>query len=131
MLILHIDTEKLRAAVTSAKRTNEAIDEAVKLLNQVVEHNDWKCVERIQINENTTLNLQMAQEIQKKAAAFYSAVDQASAKFDEVEQRSITAGNSVDEPISQIVNVIPGTIRGAGAALSIASFETIKDSLEG
>ena len=131
MAYLDIDTEKLRAGVTSAKRTKEAITEAVKLLNQIETHDDWICVERTKINKSMEENCKTAEDIQNASAAFYNAIDQASLKFDEEEQKSISRTNQLDEWLGQIISVVPG-IAGAGAgSLAIASFDTIKNSLEG
>lgn len=130
MSILVIDTDALRDAVTTAKQTNDAITEACTLLNQVVIHNDWECSERTQINANTMANRQTAQEIQDHTSAFYQAITQASAQFDEVEQNNITRVNGVEGILSQIVSVVPG-ITGGIDSPAISAFTDMKDSLEG
>lgn len=129
MAYLDIDTDILRSAVTTAKQTNEAITEAYNILNQVVVHNDWECIERTQLNEKTVANREEAREIQNNSSAFYSAIEKASVQFDEVEQRNISRVNRVEELLSQILSVVPG-ITGDGAP-AITSFDSIKDSLEG
>lgn len=127
MNILDIDTEILREGVRTAKQTNDAITEACEKLNQVVIHNDWHCQERVQINENTVMNRETAREIQENSAAFYNAIEQSSAQFDEVEQQNIGMVNKVDGLLAQIVSVVPGITASAPA---ITSFDNIKDSLE-
>lgn len=124
MAILDIDTEILRAAVTSAEQTNAAISEALNFLNQVVIHNDWQCQERYKINENTMINRQTAQEIQNRSTAFYQAVKQSSIEFDEVEKVMVSKTNSVDGMISRIVSVVPGmTGAVSGAIMEFPDFE--------
>ena len=51
--IVDIDTEELKRAAAIARRANEAITEAMNLLNRIVVHNDWECAERDAINDNT------------------------------------------------------------------------------
>lgn len=130
MAYLDIDTDVLRQSAAMAKHTNEAITEACTLLNQVVVHNDWHCQERTKINENTVTNRQEAQKLQGYAEAFYQAVAQASAQFDEKEQSMISRVNQVEELLSQILSVVQGISGGVGSAPSLVSFDSIRKSLE-
>ncbi len=118
MIIVDIDTMKLRSAVGTAQQTNDSISEALSLLNQVVIHNDWQCKERYKINENTMANRQKAQEIQNNTSSFYQAIKQASERFDEREQSIQHWTNQVDGPISEIVNVVPGGISGIAGGIA-------------
>ncbi len=131
-VILKLDTDLLRSTVSVAQQTNEAITEAANLLNQVVIHNDWECVERTQINNNTLANKQTAKDIQDKTSAFYNAISTASSRFDEAEQNTVSRGNSLDEIIGTVVNVVPGISAGsaAGSSINIADFSNLSGSLE-
>ena len=111
MAFLNVDTDLLRSSVSVAERTNDLISDAATLLNQVVVHNDWVCSERNQINSYTIENRETAQKIEGKASSFYSAVKNASARFDAAEQEMRQRTNTVDEPIGRITNVVPGTIQ--------------------
>lgn len=128
MAYLDIDTDTFRSLVTTAKQTNDAISEALSLLNQVVIHNDWQCRERDQINKNTEENRSRAQTIQEYTSRFYDAIEKASAKFDETEQNNITKMNQVDSLLGEILSVVPGISAGANAP-AMVSFENLKDSL--
>lgn len=108
MAILDIDTDILRQSVATAKRTNDAITEAMNLLNQVVIHNDWKCQERVRINDHTVENRTLAQTIQGWSSNFYNAIEQTSQLFDESEQEAIRETNSLDEVIGRIAKVDVG-----------------------
>lgn len=129
MAILELDTDLLRQSVATAKQTNDAISEACTLLNQVVVHQDWKCQERTKINENTVANRQMAQQIQSHTASFYQAISQASNRFDEVEQNTISYVNQVESLLAQIMTVVQG-IGGGVSQPAISAFDTIRESLE-
>ena len=110
MAFLNVDTDLLRSSVSVAERTNDAISEAATLLNQVVVHNDWVCSERNQINSYTLENRETAQKIEGYASSFYNAVKNASARFDAAEQEMRQRTNTVDDPISRIISVVPGNM---------------------
>lgn len=110
MAFLNVDTDLLRSSVSVAEKTNDAISEAATLLNQVVVHNDWECSERNQINSYTMENRETAQKIEGYASSFYNAVKNASARFDTAEQEMRQKTNTVDDPISRIVSVVPGNM---------------------
>lgn len=136
MAILEIDTDILRQTVSTAKQTNDAITEALNLLNQVVIHNDWKCIERNTINNHTIENRTQAQTIQGWSSGFYGAIEQSSNLFDEAEQFSISQTNTLDDIIGQIATIVPGsfTAASAGSAVSNAGavvFNDVKESLGG
>lgn len=132
MANLDIDTEVLRGIVTIAEQTNVAITEASNLLNQVVIHNDWACIERYQINEYTMANRQTIQKLQDNSASFYRAIKQSSACFDEEEQKNISRTNQVEGILSQIYDIVPGITGGIeGTEVAISAFDDIKSSLEG
>ena len=134
MSILTLDTDLLRSTVQIAETTNDAITEAVNLLNQVVIHNDWECVERDELNNYTLANRQTARDIQDKTASFYNAIKTASAKFDEAERNTIANGNSLDEVISRIANVVPGINQAASSSsgddISIVNFDQMSQSMK-
>lgn len=108
MAFLDIDTDVLRQTVSMAKRTNDAITEAMNYLNQVVIHNDWMCKERYTINDHTVENRTLAQTIQGWSSNFYSAIDNASQLFDDTEKAAITEMDTLDEAIGRIPRVDVG-----------------------
>lgn len=132
MAILDINTDILRQSVSTAKQTNDAISEALNLLNQVVIHNDWKCQERDTINNHTIENRTKAQTIQGWSSSFYSAIEQSSQLFDESEQQSIRDTNWIDDAVAGITNVVPGGFSALGSAVASAvPFQNVKNTLEG
>lgn len=136
MAFLNVDTDLLRSSVSVAERTNDLISDAATLLNQVVVHNDWVCSERNQINSYTIENRETAQKIEGYASSFYSAVKNASARFDAAEQEMRQRTNTVDEPIGRITNVVPGAIQevtqsGAGATpICMSAFSGLAKGVE-
>ena len=106
MAVLDIDTDVLRQTVSTAKRTNDAITDAMNYLNQVVVHNDWMCKERYTINDHTVENRTLAQTIQGWSSSFYSAIDNASQLFDE--NAEIRRSAKRDEAIGRIPRVDVG-----------------------
>ena len=119
MAILDINTDVLRQSVSTAKRTNDAITDAMNYLNQVVIHNDWMCKERYRINDHTVENSTLAQTIQSWSSGFYNAIENASQLFDETEQEAIRETNTLDELIGRIPRV------DAGGFTEITSFPDI------
>ena len=122
MAILELDTDQLRSAVSAAEKANSELTEAMNFLNQVVEHNDWVCPERDQLNENTRNNKQTAGTIQENSNSFYNAIKTSSERFDEVEKGNITRTNNVDNLIAAIVNVVRGSFSTGGSAPAIGTF---------
>ena len=116
MAILEMDTDALRAAVGTAKAASDAISSAMELLNRITVHNDWECKERDAINQYTLDNRAKIGQMNEAANAFYGAVEFAAARFEEEEQKQISAQQGVDEVLAQISNVVPGGSLGGSIA---------------
>ena len=122
MPILEMDTDALRSAVGTAKAASDAISSAMELLNRITVHNDWECRERDAINNFTLENRQKIGQMNEAANAFYGAVEFAASRFEEEEQKQISAQQGVDEVLAQISNVVPG---GLGGGISIGAFQSL------
>ena len=103
--VLHIDTDLLKQAALAAKRANDNITQAMTLINQVTEHNDWQCSRRDQINEYARNNRAYIGKLQADAESFYNAVQTVSDRFVEREQQAANRSNSIDEKIGDIMSV--------------------------
>ncbi len=132
---LEIDTDELRSAATTADQTNSQITEALNMLNKIVVHNDWVCVERDAINNNTIEYQSRIAQIQAKSTNFYNAIKSSSDMFDQEEQNQITSTNGVDELIAGILNVVPRSISGeseaAASGISIVNFDNVSSTMSG
>lgn len=134
MAILEIDTDVLRQTVSMARHTNDAITDALNLLNQVVIHEEWNVDERRVLNQYTLDNRATAKNLQQNSTSFYHAIEQTSQLFLEAEQESIREINTLEPLISSIASVIPGIpisaglgAKGAGAVI----FNNVKSALGG
>lgn len=132
---LEIDTDELRSAVVTADQTNSQITEAMNRLNEIVVHNDWVCVERDAINNNTVNYQRIIGQIQANSTSFYHAIKSSSDMFDQEEQNQITSTNGVDELIAGILNVVPRSIssesEAAGSGISIVNFDGVSGAMSG
>ena len=131
MPLIDLDTDQLRGAVSTAEVTNEAISEAVDLLERIVIHNDWICKERDAINNNTRANQQTSRVIQERSAAFYKAIKFASDLFDETEQADVAKLNRVDEAIARVATVTQGSFGDTGSGPAIVDFGSMSSSISG
>ncbi len=137
MAILNIDTDVLRSSVRVAEQANSAITDAASLLNAITVHEDWVCRERDRIKEMTLDNRQKSQQIQQRAASFYSAIKNASERFDATESDNCSRMNGVDDIISKISTVVPKISESvfggaaAGADIDIINFQNLSRTLEG
>ena len=123
MVDLQLDTDILRSAVSSAQNASEMINDAMILLNSIAIHDDWECKERNTITNYTLQNRAKIGEIDEKARVFYDRINQAANRFEEEEQRQITAQESVESIIAQIHNVAVG---GSSGGISIAKYPNLK-----
>lgn len=136
--LLQVDTDLLRQAVQIASQANDAITNAMNIINRVTEHNDWICSERDTINEYARKNRQDIGILQNKASNFYTAIKTSSEKFDAKEKDLVNKSNKMDDIISKaIVKVTPissttSTTSGAATGkVEISDFSSISSSLAG
>lgn len=137
--VLHIDTDLLKQTALAAKRANDNISQAMSLINQVTEHNDWQCSRRNQINEYARNNRADIGKLQADAESFYNAVQTVSDRFVEREQQAANNSNPIDEIISRVMSVAPSIISSAttgvppavSGSIGLTGFSNIDSSLSG
>ncbi len=134
---LQIDTDLLRQVVQIASQANDAITNAMNIINRVTEHNDWICSERETINEYARRNRQDIGVLQSNANNFYQAVKTSSEKFDSKEQELVQISNKIDDIIGKaIVKVNPispvssSTVGSASATIGLSDLQSVASSLE-
>ena len=118
-MIISVDTEKMNTMATMAQNINTNIDDAVVALVPVVEHNDWNCKERDQINEGIVAVKNYVRGLQETIDAFSSQVRQIAMLFDAFEagipnkyqhlDALLGSAFSVECPV-QSNNVTPGGV---------------------
>ena len=114
--ILQLDTELLKQAAAAAKTANDAITQAMNLINQVTEHQDWVCSKRDVINEYARNNRAAIGTLQESANSFYAAVQNAADRFVDKEQEIANHSNKLDEIISSVIVKVPGISGAIGSA---------------
>lgn len=158
--MLSIDTERLKEVTMAAQAAMNAVDHAAGLLNQVIEHDDWGCKERVIINQYIQENRQQIKRLQENSANYCQVLLQVldelvaeeqgiSRMFAEVEtllSRALTisgTGTAAVSPggISSIVADISNTDKGysenmAGGAdlegdIGVADFQELLHGIEG
>ena len=104
---IDLDTDELRNVVSTARRLNDSLTEAMELLNRVVTHNDWACPERFAINDNTTANRSRINQLQSNSSSFYNNISYALEQFQALEQEINHRFDEVDGPIGQFLSLVP------------------------
>ena len=131
---LQINTELLTQSAEAARNANEAITQAMNLINQVTEHQDWVCSKRDAINDYARSNREAIGILQQNANSFYGAVKMSADRFAEKEQKISNRSNKLDEIISSVIVKVPpigGGIGSATGSVGISSMQDIGSSLGG
>lgn len=109
--MISIDTDVMRQLVSTAANANNAIDDAVEVLNQITVHNDWACKERKVINEYTIKNKQLIKEIQENSSCFLNILSSVASEFDGAEKTIIDLFQDIESVIAGVLgSVIWGAI---------------------
>lgn len=104
-----IDTGLLRQLAGTAKSSNDEISEAANLLYQITTHNNWGCLERIQINDFTRDNKNKMRQVQEAGNRFYQTIVSVSNDFEKLEKQFPSMFSSVDSALGTILSVsLPG-----------------------
>lgn len=134
-LEINIDTDSLKLAANTAKKANDNISQAMNLISQVTEHNDWQCARRDQINEFARNNRTAIGKLQSDAESFYNALQIVADRFVEREQDVAKQSNSIDELLQKTISLVPSIAKSAASgaasgAVSISSLPDMGSSLE-
>ena len=96
----------MRNLVAAATTANDAITDAMELLNRISNHNDWACKEKDAINEYSVKNKTRARQLQENASAFLHAVTAATNEFEATENSISDMFSSVESILSDILSVV-------------------------
>ena len=125
MPFIQLDTDQLRSAVSAAKSANQAIEEAMELLNKNIQTTEWDVGNMTaQLRAQTAQNRRDIQQMSENAEGFYHAIETAAQRFEETEQANIQRQQGVDGLISSVASTVVG-----GAGIPIASFGSISGAL--
>ena len=134
-LEINIDTDSLKLAANTAKKANDNISQAMNLISQVTEHNDWQCARRDQINEFARNNRTAIGKLQSDAESFYNALQIVADRFVEREQEVAKKSDKIDDLLSKSSSIAPSIqpsakTGSASGAVSISSLPDMGSSLE-
>ena len=132
---INIDTDSLKLAEKKKKKANDSISQAMTLINEVTEHNDWQCARRDQINEFARNNRIAIGKLQSDAESFYNAIQITTDRFLEREQEVAKKSDKIDDLLSKISSIAPSIqpsakTGSASGAVSISSLPDMGSSLE-
>ena len=71
--MISIDTSIMRNLVIASTNANNAITDAMEVLNRISTHNDWACKEKDAINEYTNTNKNRIRQLQENSSSFLNA----------------------------------------------------------
>lgn len=125
-MIISIDTELLNQIASLALAANTEIEDGSARLKMVVEHNDWNCKERDQINENI-LGIKTAQSKLTELIVEYSnAMNRIASTFSDAENSLPNEFQHIDVMIGSALS-LTGSSSGGGE-VTTAAISSIADS---
>ncbi len=110
--MISIDTGIMRELVGATTTANNAITDAMEVLNRISTHNDWACKEKDAINEYTNTNKNKIKQLQENSSAFLSAITAATTEFETTETSIADMFSSVETMLGGILSVATGVING-------------------
>lgn len=133
--MISIDTSIMRNLVVAATTANNAITDAMEVLNQISTHNDWACKEKDAINEYTNTNKNRIRQLQENSSSFLNAITGASTEFEATETSIVDMFSSVESIISNVLSITAATAGASGGPLQqggspLPEFPLIKDALK-
>lgn len=109
--MISIDTSTLQQLVQAASTANDAINEAMEILNRISSHNDWSCKEKDAINDYTTNNKKRARQLHENALSYFNAVKCISHDFE-------TAETGISDMFSSVESLLAGVLQAAEGVAS-------------
>lgn len=106
-VLLDVNTDELKNAVSIARKANEQLTDAMEALNRIVIHTDWECAERDDMNENTSRNRRDIGNIQEDCESFYSNICYAADRFCALEQEVASSFGAIEGSLSSFISLIP------------------------
>lgn len=128
-VMIELDTDELRNAVSIAAKANEQLSEAMELLNAVAVHNDWTCPERNAINSNTIQNRARAESLRSDAQNFYNMIKYSADRFQELESEINSSFSNVDSALGSFLSLVPSGTASAQADASGSVSGTVSQVL--
>jgi hypothetical protein len=116
--MISVDTDVLKQLASLARTSNDEINAAVSVLNQVTTHNDWGCKERTQINEYITENKTKMKRIQESSSSFFKVITDMSNEFESVEKGLPSLISDVDSILGDIISIPTISSSGIGKKTS-------------
>ena len=124
-MIISIDTEALRQMAELAANCNLIIEESVKRMNMVIEHDDWNCKERDKINECIIQNKSKQKMIAERMVEFSSYMSNTSGIFSDTEEAIPHNFQHIDTMIASAL-----ALQGGNNVVSLTSdVKTVCDSV--
>lgn len=120
--MISIDTSIMRNLVTASSTANNAITDAMEVLNRISTHNDWACKEKDAINEYTNTNKNRIRQLQENSSSFLNAITEAATEFEETETSISDMFSSVESMISNILSITAATAGVIGGPLQQGGF---------
>ncbi len=123
--MLDINTERLTSTVSQLENVNREIDEAMSILSQITEHNNWNCAERNTINSQIRSHREKIKIIHERMDNFTTVSKDVAEKFVQKEQQISKMFESLDALLNGLLSIggtsavimsgaLPPTIGGGG-----------------
>lgn len=123
--MISIDTDIMKELVRATSTANDAIDEAVEVLNKITIHNDWGCKEKNSINNYTTSNKNKIKTLQEHSRSFLSILSSVSAEFENSENRIKDMFQSVESLLGKVFSTLTGGQTSAASGSQTSDISSI------
>ena len=125
-MIISIDTEILNQIAALTIEANTEIEDGSSRLNKVVEHDDWNCKERDQINDNILYIKSAQAKLSQSIIEYSNAMNRIAVAFSEAENALPNEFQHIDVMIGSALS-LTGSSNGGGTITS-AAVSSIADS---
>lgn len=119
--MIEIVTETMSQMAVSSRTACDEMESAVSRLNQVQQHDDWKCKERDLINEGIEAIKKHQKTLQTMMEEFAVSVETVAAAFKEQEERLANSAQTLEEMLSRALSVSTERVSTVGTAASSAA----------
>lgn len=131
--MISIDTSTLQQLAQAAGTANDAIEQAMEILNRISSHNDWSCKEKDAINDYTTNNKKRARQLHENALSYLNAVKCITHDFENAETGISDMFSSVESLLAGVLQAAEGVVSNVidGVQTGVSVVQSIMDKILG
>ena len=106
-MIIDVNPQTITGIAQTIANAYGEVEEAVKILTSITEHNNWNCKERDAINDYTRSNSQEILKISEKSGNFANVMKAVAENFTTDEKKLSEMFTSVESMIASMLSIQP------------------------